>query len=450
MRTETKTTRQVRNADRIGAPGARGGCFMTSVSVGSKASAMPSVTAVIMLIHRICTGVIGRVWPRSTAVAMIKASPPLVGKQKQNALLQVFVDRAAFFDGVGDGCEIVVREHDLGRLLGGLGALAPHGDADIGALERGRVVDPVAGHGDDFAVCLQCLDQAQFMLGRRAGEDVRLVRHGNEFILGKPVELLARHGGVIAGEPELGSDRGSRRGMIAGDHLDPDSRLAAERDGLDGVRARQVDQAEQSEQRQTAFGVLEAQVPVVGRRRTSGDREHALGLRRHLFRSGKPVGAVERNIAVPGVLAPAHLQDALGRAFDVDAAMSGMVVMQRCHELVLGLKGDQVRARPGLPLEPGIELGLQAEGHQGAIRRIALQLPFAVFLAEFGVVAQKGGAGDRHEIGIIGDGNRLVGNVEIANGSIAGAGYGVGPRGGHERLHHQLVSCQRVPSCRCR
>ena len=57
----------------------RGGRRMVFSSVGSKARAMPSVTAVIRLIHRICTGVTGSVMPSSSATMIVIASPALVG-----------------------------------------------------------------------------------------------------------------------------------------------------------------------------------------------------------------------------------------------------------------------------------------------------------------------------------------------------------------------------------
>ena len=48
------------------------------------------------------------------------------------------------------GGEVVVGEYELAGLLGDLGAAA-HGDADIGLLQRGGVVDGVAGHRHDLA-----------------------------------------------------------------------------------------------------------------------------------------------------------------------------------------------------------------------------------------------------------------------------------------------------------
>ena len=73
---------------------------------------------------------------------------------------------------VVDGGEVVVGQHHLGGLARRLGALPAHRDADIGALQRGRIVHAVAGHRHHFAVGLQRLYQRELMLGAGAREDV--------------------------------------------------------------------------------------------------------------------------------------------------------------------------------------------------------------------------------------------------------------------------------------
>ncbi len=131
-----------------GSLGLRGGrLHRVPGSVGSKASVSPSVTAVTRLIQRICTAVIGSVRPKAIAAMIALASPPLVGSVQSITLREIVVDGAPLAHRGDDRGEIVVGQHHLGGFLGGLGALAAHGDADIGALQRRRVVDAVAGHG---------------------------------------------------------------------------------------------------------------------------------------------------------------------------------------------------------------------------------------------------------------------------------------------------------------
>ena len=60
--------------------------------------------------------------------------------------------------------EAPVEEDELGDGLRGLRPVA-HGHADVGVLEGQRVVDPVAGHGDDVPVSLQRVDEGPLLLG---------------------------------------------------------------------------------------------------------------------------------------------------------------------------------------------------------------------------------------------------------------------------------------------
>lgn len=62
--------RRISAASSTGWSRRRGGRRMMPFSIGSKASGRPSSTAVVMLIHRICSGVIGSVTPASTAVLL--------------------------------------------------------------------------------------------------------------------------------------------------------------------------------------------------------------------------------------------------------------------------------------------------------------------------------------------------------------------------------------------
>jgi hypothetical protein len=87
----------------------------------------------------------------------------LAGIRRQEidqVLADVVVNPATFLDGLDDTCEIIIRQHHVGRLLRDVGAGDAHGDADICGLERGSIVDAVAGHGDDVTLALQRLDDA--------------------------------------------------------------------------------------------------------------------------------------------------------------------------------------------------------------------------------------------------------------------------------------------------
>ena len=92
------------------------------------------------------------------------------GEDVGEELAQVVEHRAPFLDGDDDGGEVVVEQDDVGRFLGDIGAGDAHRDADVGALQRRRVVHPVAGHRDDLALALQGLHDAHLLVGAGARE----------------------------------------------------------------------------------------------------------------------------------------------------------------------------------------------------------------------------------------------------------------------------------------
>ena len=95
-------------------------------------------------------------------------------QQVQDHLAQVGEDEAAGADGDQDGGEVVVEEHKLTGLHGHLAARA-HGDADVGALERRRVVHAVARHAHHEVRPLELFDDEQLLFGRGARKHHLLV-----------------------------------------------------------------------------------------------------------------------------------------------------------------------------------------------------------------------------------------------------------------------------------
>ena len=93
------------------------------------------------------------------------------------------VDPAPELDGVHQRAEVVVGEDHPRGLLGHLAAAA-HRDADVRLLERGGVVDGVAGRRDDQALSLHQPGQAQLVLGGDAAEDVQLGQAAHDLLVG--------------------------------------------------------------------------------------------------------------------------------------------------------------------------------------------------------------------------------------------------------------------------
>ena len=118
-----------------------------------------------------------------------------------------------------------------------------HGDADIGGLDRRRVVHAVAGHRDDLALLLQRLHEQHLVLGRDPADHPDVVDAGQPLFLAECGEFGAEHGG--SGDAELPGDRRPGGDVVAGDHPHPDVRVLRVQDGRLGLVAGRVDHGDQ-------------------------------------------------------------------------------------------------------------------------------------------------------------------------------------------------------------
>jgi hypothetical protein len=99
---------------------------------------------------------------------------------------QLEIDRTLNIEGPGGGgiwnagtltltqCTVSKNSANDG-VAGGIAnvdAASAHGDTEVGSPQRRRVIDPVAGDGDDLALRLEPLHDAQLVLGRHPGIDV--------------------------------------------------------------------------------------------------------------------------------------------------------------------------------------------------------------------------------------------------------------------------------------
>jgi hypothetical protein len=61
--------------------------------------------------------------------------------------------------------EVVVHQHDVGDLARNVAAAPAHGDTDVGAFQRWRVVHAVTRDRNNLVQVLEGVDQAQLVLG---------------------------------------------------------------------------------------------------------------------------------------------------------------------------------------------------------------------------------------------------------------------------------------------
>ena len=318
-----------------------------------------------------------------------------VGRQRPgDELHQVVVDAPPLLDGGLDGGEVVVGEHHRRRFLGHLGAGQAHGDADVGLLQRRRVVDAVAGHRHHLAIGLQRLDQPQLLFRFDAGEDVDLPapRRAGPRRRGSPVRGRSGRGRPSSA---ILNCRAMARAVSAWSPVIIFTRMPAAwqastapmargRGGsIMPTRPRKVRPALKCSGMHAFRGVH----PARQRQHPQAVPRHGGGPRGDVFRFQRPGTAVTIQHIDAGGQQPFH------GALHVEPALP-FAVMERRHGLARGVERQFVEARRGQSQRRLVELALSCRQQQRALGRVAGHAPAAVLLVQAGVVAEH--AGDQH------------------------------------------------------
>ncbi len=238
------------------------------------------------------------------------------------------------------------------RGFGGAG----NGDADVGLLQRQRVVDAVAGHADDVAALLQRLDDGVLVLRKHLREAFRPLDVGGDLRRDVPLGQVA---GEQVGRPldvgpeaELGGDLLGDGDVVAGDHLDRDSVFDGARDRLLGVRPWRIEQRQDVEERPGALlvGACDADGPV------------AFG--------GELVDDLVRLRQIVALDLAQLADDDLRRALGDAERLARLLHDRRLGALAHRIEGNVLR------LSVGVQHGfvLQA-GHHREVDRVLIRLP---------------------------------------------------------------------------
>mmetsp|Transcript_17841 Transcript_17841/g.35936 ORF Transcript_17841/g.35936 Transcript_17841/m.35936 type:complete len:454 (+) Transcript_17841:987-2348(+) len=189
-------------------------------------------------------------------------------------LADVVVDAAAPLDGGDDGDEVVVHDDHVRRVLRNVSPLDAHGEADVGLLERRRVVGPVARHCDGLGDArggggLDARDEHVLVERRRPRKHTQRRPHLVELVL-LDVAVTVRHAvpeclpvqdglGSVLGRDDaaLGRDRTGRVEVVSGDHADSDACLLALGNGVGDLVAERVLDPDQTHARQLLLNLWE-------------------------------------------------------------------------------------------------------------------------------------------------------------------------------------------------
>ena len=146
-----------------------------------------------------------------------------------------------------DRAEVVLEQHQRRGLARHVGAAPAHGDADVRGLERRRVVDAVAGHGDHLAGGAVGLHQPQLLLRAHAREHVHAPHRGGERARrpsprsASPVSASPRLDARLARDVERGA------GKVAGDHHHADAGAPALRHRLGHRGAQRIGERDEAD-----------------------------------------------------------------------------------------------------------------------------------------------------------------------------------------------------------
>ena len=146
------------------------------------------------------------------------------GQHEGQRLVQIVENPPPHAHRLDDGAEVVVEQHQRRGFSRHIGATPAHRDADMCGLQRGCVIDPIAGHRDDFALRFQGFDDQQFLLRLDACEHLASLHALLQFGRRHRGQQIASDHALLAGQQTgLGRNRGCGARVIAGDHQHPDA-----------------------------------------------------------------------------------------------------------------------------------------------------------------------------------------------------------------------------------
>ena len=114
----------------------------------------------------------------------------VAGKQECNAFENIIIDPAAFLHSGYHRCKVIVRQNNVCRLFGYLGAYDAHGTANIRIFQRRRVIDAIPCHGGNVSLRLPSFYDAHLMFRRNTGVYRNVFHPLFQFYVAELIQLL--------------------------------------------------------------------------------------------------------------------------------------------------------------------------------------------------------------------------------------------------------------------
>jgi hypothetical protein len=283
--------------------------------------------------------------------------------------------RPSLLDAGDDAGEGVVEEHQVRRLTGDVGPRASHGDADVGLVQGGGIIDSVAGHRDDVTSRTQGPRNAELVLGRNPGDDQTVVveEGGQDALVGGELGTV-QYRRFGPAQPYLVGDGRGRRRVVTGHHRHADTGPPACHEGVGDVVARRVLQADQTHQVQVSLGLLWG-VRRVATTRRSSDGQHPQPPRRQGIHAG-----------MGGRSVTAQREDTIGCPLDHDT-----VVDEHRHAAQARVEGEAQGHRVPASVAVCVDPQPAGEGVECRLHGVAMCLPLPVHLTRVAGRAAHGG-----------------------------------------------------------
>ena len=236
---------------------------------------------------------------------------------------------------------------------------------------------------------LKCGHQPQLVFRAGPGKDIHFANEIAKLVIIQLVQFRTGQHPLCIFQAQLAGNSACRYPMITGNHLDPDSGIVALRNRPNGLLPGRIQKPDQAEQLGTLLKILNGQFTNAPLCRFSGQGQHSEAIRCHFCDDLLPEIPAQL-IGFPGFgnLAGAHIQDPLRRTFQVDQAMSVVVMVQRGHEAILGIERYFIFPWPVGGTAVDIKTGFAGEHRKRGLHGIACDPDCAGIMVDMGVVTK--------------------------------------------------------------